>query len=503
MAGLSGLPYFIQYQGQLQQQQQAQQQAQMQMQLFQQQQQDRQRQQTAAAAAGNALPQLLAGGQVAAQPQMPAPPQPPAPGQPSQPPQGASPPPLPPGMPPGAQGRMPPQGLPPFRPMPTSPPPQSAAPQGTIPTPPQVPAAQTAPQGQGGPLSIQSAIKVLQDQGLSGADLMAGLQQLQPLLDTQAKIQSAQLQQQFNNELKLQAAQDRRASLDERIREANQRADDRALDRAERAQARVESNALRAESIDLRKQQIALNNGDDAKFSPDDLKFLAEQARAGDTSVYQNLGRGAQGAKNIIALRREVMRQSQEAGQGGADIAAANAGFQGEKAAARTGATRAANIGMAVSEAKNTFPLVRQASAALPRTEFVPVNRALQAAQTNTGDPRVVALGTAINTSINAYARAISPTGVPTVADKEHARELLSTASTPDQLNAVLNVMEKEMAAAQKAPSEVMTRQKERISGREQPARPGTEGPAVGTVESGYRFKGGDPTSKANWEKVQ
>ena len=158
---------------------------------------------------------------------------------------------------------------------------------------------------------------------------------------------------------------------------------------------------------------------------------------------------------------------------------------------------------MAVSEAKNTFPLVRQASAALPRTEFVPVNRALQAAQTNTGDPRVVALGTAINTSINAYARAISPTGVPTVADKEHARELLSTASTPDQLNAVLNVMEKEMAAAQKAPTEVMARQKARISGRAEPTEAGTGGPAVGTVESGYRFKGGDPASPSSWERVQ
>jgi hypothetical protein len=512
MAGLGGLPYFIQYQGQLQQQQQAQQEQQMRMQAFQQQQQDRQRQQAAMAAAGNALPQLLQGGMPAQQPQMPPPPQAPAPGQASQPMQpqggvplppgmpGQQPPPMPPG---GAQGQMPPQGIPPFRPMPTTPP-QSATPQGTIPAPP-AQAAQTAPQqpGQGGPLSMQSAIKVLQDQGLSGADLMAGLAQLQPLLDSQARAQSAQLQMQFQNELKLQQVQDRHDSLQERVREADQRSADRSLDRADRVQARAESNALRAETIALRKQQIAMTQGEDAKFSPEDIKFLAQQAHAGDTSVYQNLGRGAQGAKNIIAVRRGVMELAREGGETGADIAAANAGFQGEKAAARTGATRAANIGMAVAEAQQTFPLVRQASAALPRTEFVPVNRALQAAQTNTGDPRVVALGTALNTSINAYARAISPTGVPTVADKEHARELMSTASTPDQLEAVLGVMGKEMAAAQKAPSEVMTRQKERISGREQPTRPGTEGPSVGTVESGYRFKGGDPGSPSSWESVQ
>ena len=501
MASLAGLPYFIQYQGELQQQALARQKAQQDMLQFQQAQQDRQHAQAAQAAAGNALPGLLAGSQVAAQPQLPPPPMPPAPGQASQPatPQGASTP-LP-GMGPAPGGALkpplPPGGvggqIQPFRPMPTTPP-QASAPQGAIPAPPAQAAATPSIPGRG--LSLDNAIKALKDQGLSGGDLFAGLQQLMPVLDNQAKMQAAAAQQQFTRELQL-------AQLQERYDALKQRSEDQAANREQRALASQESNALRAEMIGIRKQQVSLSNGEDAKFTPDDLSFLAQQARAGDTSVYQNLGRGVQGAKNIIALRREVMRQAKEAGETGADIAAANAGFQGEKAAARTGATRAANIGMAVTEAKNTFPLVRQASAALPRTEFVPVNRALQAAQTNAGDPRVIALGTAINTSINAYARAISPTGTPTVADKEHARELLSTANTQDQLEAVLGIMEKEMAAAQKAPTEVMDRQKARISGRGEPTAPGTGGPAVGTVESGYRFKGGDPASPSSWERVQ
>ena len=492
------MPTWLDYMGMANQQRYAEQDQQMKLQQFQQYQQDRQRQQAAMQAAGNALPQLLPSGQVAQQPQMPPPPQAPAPGQSSQPmqqqpPQGGGapmpqgpvpgqmqPPPLPPG---GAQGQMPPAGVPPFRPMPTQPPPQQQAAPAAIAPPPQP---MQPPQQQGGPLTMQSAIKVLQDQGLSGADLMAGLQQLQPLLDTQAKQQSAQLQAQFNNEMKLQQVQDRHDTLAERMREADQRAQDRALDRQDRAAARAESNALRAETIGLRKQQIAMSNGDDAKFSPDDLKFLAEQARAGDTSVYQNLGRGAQGAKNIIALRREVMKQEREQGGTGADVAAANAGFQGEKAAARTGATKAANVGMAVTEAQQTFPLVRQASAALPRTEFPGVNRALQAAQTGTGDPRVIALGTALNTSVNAYARAISPSGTPTVSDKEHARELLNTASTPEQLNAVLGMMEKEMAAASKAPTEVMNRQKARISGRDTPSASDTGTPVRISSDAEY-----------------
>ncbi|MGQ7939119.1 hypothetical protein [Paraburkholderia sp. D1E] len=489
------MPTWLDYMGIADQQRYAQQDQQMRLLQFQQFQQDRQRQQAAMSAAGNALPQLI--GQQQPQ-QLPPPPQTPPPGQSSQPmmqaaPQGGGTP-LPPGMPGqvprpplpqgGPQGQMPQAGLPPFRPLPTSASPAQASP-GAIPSPPAAPQP-GAQQPAGGPLSLQSAIKVLQDQGLSGADLMTGLQQLQPVLDSQAKAQAAQLQQQFANELKIQQVQDRHDQLQERIREADQRSEDRALDRQDRAQARVESNALRAESIALRKQVIASTNGDDAKFSPDDLKFLAQQARAGDTSVYQNLGRGAQGAKNIIALRREVMKQETEAGGTGADVAAANAGFQGEKAAARTGATKAANVGMAVTEAQQTFPLVRQASAALPRTEFPGVNRALQAAQTGTGDPRVVALGTALNTSVNAYARAISPSGTPTVSDKEHARELLSTASTPEQLNAVLSMMEKEMSAASKAPTEVMNRQKARISGRDTPTASDTGTPVRVSSDAEY-----------------
>lgn len=36
-----------------------------------------------------------------------------------------------------------------------------------------------------------------------------------------------------------------------------------------------------------------------------------------------------------------------------------------------------------------------------------------------------------------------------------------------------------------------------------QTGAPSTKGPAVGTVSKGYKFKGGNPADKANWEKVQ
>lgn len=499
MAGfnVAGLPSFIQYQGQLQAQEQARQKQQQDLLLFQQAQQDRQRQQAAAQAAGNALPGLLAQPPQSV-PMQPAP-QPPMPGQASQP-QMPAPPqgvgqtaPLP-GQGPAPGALQPP--LPPFKPMPSSPPPQAAAPQGTIPTPPQPQAAQSAP---GGPLTLQSAIKTLQDQGLSGADLMAGLGQLMPVLDTQAKQQAAQLQMQFNNEVKLAGIQDRHDALAERAREADQRSSDMKLSIQERAQAAQESAAIRRDSMAMRMEIAKMTHAanPDAKLDPEDVHFLAQQAMAGDTSVYQNLGRGVQGAQNIVAIRKEVARLQKAAGNTGADQAAANAAFQGEKAAARTGAVRATNIGMAGQEAQKLGDLALQASDQLARTNAPTINAGLNKLREQGGDAQITQFNVALNGFKNAYSRAISPSGAPTVHDKQHADELFSTNQSPAQFRAAMAQAKKEMAAALAAPKDVMSAQKARISGRQSES----VAPAVGTVEGGYRFKGGDPSSPSSWEK--
>ena len=54
---------------------------------------------------------------------------------------------------------------------------------------------------------------------------------------------------------------------------------------------------------------------------------------------------------------------------------------------------------------------------------------------------------------INTYARAINPNGQPTVADKEHAREMLNTAMGPDKYNAVLDQMQQEIDMAHNSPA--------------------------------------------------
>lgn len=191
------------------------------------------------------------------------------------------------------------------------------------------------------------------------------------------------------------------------------------------------------------------------KLDEDTMQVMAQQYLAGDTSVMSNLGRGRQGAENIVALRKEIVRQAKDAGMNGAEIAAKVAEFGGIKAGERTLGTRTANVGMAVNEASQFADLALEASKEFGRSSFVPINKAMVAYAENTGDPKVRAFGAANLSFINAYARAVSPTGTPTVSEKEHAREMLSTADGPQAYAAVISQLRKEMKAANTSPGTV------------------------------------------------
>jgi len=76
----------------------------------------------------------------------------------------------------------------------------------------------------------------------------------------------------------------------------------------------------------------------------------------------------------------------------------------------------------------------------------------LLAYEKNTGDVPVKKFGAAINSFVNAYARAISPTGVPSVSDKNHAREMLEAADSNEQVQGTIDQLNQEIAAARAAP---------------------------------------------------
>lgn len=195
-----------------------------------------------------------------------------------------------------------------------------------------------------------------------------------------------------------------------------------------------------------------LTGGAEPTLSPDTQRKMAEQYLSGDKGVMQNLGRGAQGAANVVALREMIARVAEERGLSGAEIAAKQSEFMGMNAAQRALGTRQANFGLAKSEAYEMADLVTETSQNVSRTQFMPINKALNAYNTNTGGTEIREFGAALNSFINAYARAISPVGTPTVSDKDHARAMLSTADSHEQVVAIMGQLKKEMDAAGRAP---------------------------------------------------
>jgi hypothetical protein len=137
--------------------------------------------------------------------------------------------------------------------------------------------------------------------------------------------------------------------------------------------------------------------------------------------------------------------------------------YGGAKAGSRTVGQRSANFELAKSEAYAMADLVTEASRTVGRTDFIPVNKLLLAAKEGTGDVATVQFGAAINSFINAYARAVAPIGSPAQSEKEHARDMLNRAQSNDQVTGVIEQLKKEMIAAGQAPGDVRTKQREAV----------------------------------------
>lgn len=130
-------------------------------------------------------------------------------------------------------------------------------------------------------------------------------------------------------------------------------------------------------------------------------------------------------------------------------------------AASKALATQSAKILTAVNEAKSMIKIVKTVSDKIDRTQYPTINSIQNAVDKGTGGKEIVQLNTAINALVNAYARAINPTGVSTVSDKNHAREVINSNYANGQLDAILDIMNQEMALAQKSPGEASRQLKE------------------------------------------
>ena len=126
--------------------------------------------------------------------------------------------------------------------------------------------------------------------------------------------------------------------------------------------------------------------------------------------------------------------------------------WTGATAYARTAGGYAANVEMATNEVSYFIPQALQASAKVPRGNWVPVNEIKNKWRQYHSDPNYADLVAANTSLLSAYSRAINPRGVPRIAEKMAAKEeLLNLASSPEVYKTVLRRMALEVRASHAA----------------------------------------------------
>lgn len=504
---------------------------------FQQAQAQQRQQQAAQQAAGNALPGLLQpppqvtpSGQAFAQPQGQPAPQAPPPGQASQPmqPQGQMPPPPQNGGPPpqvnrppippgGVQGSMPPSGtppLPPFKGMPDQAPPQQAAgqPAQVAPPPAQAPQ-QPAPvddQMEGG-FSLQRIVQSGQKQGLTGSDLWAYVNTFEPYMTAQQKAKAEQVKSQIEVkklDAEIQAhqiaASNQQLSLAERIKH------DDALEKLAARRADISQ-----EGVDVRR--AAAGGGAPGVPAPDitpnaqgelpppksigGFSSQAIQALADDYATRGPTALAGFGYKNLPpAARAEIVNYAAaKNSQTGGNFASNKIQYAADTAGARVNAQQAAKTDAAANALTSPGGIgdqFQESIDALGRTGIPIANQAQMQALRLTNDPRVATYDTALNGVVSEAAQILGR-GQITVNSMEEARKVAEGWHTSAQARAGLAQLKREAGTTVKASSEEVAKSAGTSKGQ-----PGVNGaPAVGTVEGGFRFKGGDPSQQSNWVK--
>jgi hypothetical protein len=218
------------------------------------------------------------------------------------------------------------------------------------------------------------------------------------------------------------------------------------------AQARL---TLAGKEFDIK--EATKNN---AILPPEVIEQLAYQGLNGDKSVFQNLGRGQQGAQNIVAIRSAINRigtasgkTPQEIGNAMADANANYVGITAEKRieGARSGASTFANI-----EMPQAVSLSKEAYSKLPRGQFVPFNKLRSLVDKNLSSPEQAIAHTYDEDAISSYARALNPTGIARKSDIERGENLLSGATSIEAHNAVLDAMQRVVTQRQAAGSSLL-----------------------------------------------
>jgi len=242
-----------------------------------------------------------------------------------------------------------------------------------------------------------------------------------------------------------------------------------------------------AERLDIMRGKTAEGKGE--PLSADAIRQAAERIVGGEprNQVIAGYGRGAQGAENIRKIDNAVAAMT--AGKSGTAITEAGISRAGERRTELELSAREGKIATAVQEAQNFAGIALDASAKVPRGQFLPWNKLSQYKDTQLQSPELASFKAATLSLVNAYTRAVGG-GTVHVADKEHANEMLNTAQSPEAYQAVVKQLIAETQAALAAPGQV------RAQARNQTPTPAATPPQAGSPPPSSPSSGGGGPSE-------
>lgn len=262
-------------------------------------------------------------------------------------------------------------------------------------------------------------------------------------------------------------SQQAKQALSAKLAERKQDTTERHQEETERHNQTMEGQGQ--QRVDVSKEKIKRTA--EGGLTNESAAFLAEQVAAGDTSALTGLR-----PADKIKVRNVVADNAAIAGTSGADQAAKNAEFSGIKAGERTLGQRQANIDMAVQEAQNIMPILRDASKAVPRGKFTSWNKLFQIADGQVSDPELLQFAQAAKSFANIYTRATVP-GASSVFDREEAVKHLPIYTSDESFQKVLDIMQKEMDAAKASPHQVRQDLANSVTGSDRVTLPNTQHP--------------------------
>lgn len=173
------------------------------------------------------------------------------------------------------------------------------------------------------------------------------------------------------------------------------------------------------------------------------------------SAVLANFGRGQQGARDIAAVQNRLASLASEQGVAPEDIASKQQELSAVGKSLQVAGGQAGKVAVGLNELKQFGPLVTQASAAVPRGNFVPWNKLKQMADTSISDPALLRFKTQMTALENAYNQ-VAARGGSDVGKREHIHQLFSTANSPEAVATLVDAVNQEAQSAETAAQDAM-----------------------------------------------